>query len=73
VGDRLYLVSDGIPEAHIPGDEEYGDERVAQLLLGCLDQDLDTSITRLLDEVWKWTGGTGPNDDVSILAVEIEG
>ena len=72
-GDRLYLVSDGIPEAHVPDGEEYGDERVAHTLLGLLDTDLDASIGHLLDDVWAWTGGAGPNDDVTILAIEIDG
>jgi sigma-B regulation protein RsbU (phosphoserine phosphatase) len=72
-GDRIYLVSDGIPEAHVPGGEEYGDERVAQTLERCLDRDLDASIDHLLEDVWSWTGGAGPNDDVSLLAIEIDG
>ncbi len=72
-GDRLYLLSDGIPEAHLPDGEEYGEERISSTLQGCFDMDLDASITRLLDDVWDWTGGTGPGDDVSVLAIEIEG
>jgi sigma-B regulation protein RsbU (phosphoserine phosphatase) len=71
-GDRLYLLSDGIPEAHQPGREEYGEERLTRTLQGCFDMDLDASITRLLDDVWDWMGGTGPGDDVSILAIEID-
>jgi sigma-B regulation protein RsbU (phosphoserine phosphatase) len=70
-GDRLYLFSDGIPEAHESGGEEYGIERIAETLQACFDLDLDESITSLLDRVWEWGGGTGPGDDVSILAVEI--
>ncbi len=72
-GDRLYLLSDGIPEAHLPGGEEYGEERISSTLQGCFDKDLDATVTRLLDDVWKWMGGTGPGDDVSVLAIEIEG
>jgi len=72
-GDRLYLVSDGIPEAHLPDGEEYGEERICSTLQGCFDMELNASITRLLDDVWDWMGGTGPGDDVSILAIEIEG
>ena len=71
-GDRLYLLSDGIPEAHVPDGEEYGEERISRALQGCFDDDLDASITHLLDDVWDWMGGTGPGDDVSVLAVEIE-
>lgn len=72
-GDRLYFLSDGVPEAHAPGGEEYGDERVAHTLERCFDRDLDESINHLLDEAWAWTGGAGPNDDVTILAIEIDG
>jgi len=71
-GDRLYLFSDGIPEAHESGGEEYGNDRTAQHLQSCFHQDLDESITSLLAQVWEWGGGSGPGDDVSILAVEIE-
>ncbi len=72
-GDRLYLLSDGIPEAHLPGGEEFGEERISSTLQGCFDKDLDVTVTRLLDDVWDWMGGTGPGDDVSVLAIEIDG
>ncbi len=72
-GDRFYLYSDGIPEAMNSVQEEFEGERIAEALQGCLDKDLDESIDALLQEVWAWGGGHGPNDDVSILAVEIEG
>ena len=71
-GDRLYFLSDGIPEAHLPGGEEYGEERISSTLQGCFDKDLDATVTLLLDDVWDWMGGTGPGDDVSVLAIEIE-
>ena len=72
-GDRFYLLSDGIPEAHQSGCGEYGEERITRTLQRCFDMELDASITSLLDDVWDWKGGTGPDDDVSILAIEIEG
>ena len=72
-GDRLYLLSDGIPEAHVSDGEEYGEGRIFSTLQGCFDLDLDASITRLLDDIWDWMGGTGPGDDVSVLAIEIKG
>ena len=72
-GDRLYFLSDGIPEAHLPGGEEYGEGRISSTLQGCFDEDLDATVTLLLDDVWGWMGGAGPGDDVSVLAIEIEG
>ena len=71
-GDRLYLYSDGISEAHSPDGEELGEERVGELLQPLLGKDLEASITTLLDRVWEWGGGKGPGDDVSVLALELE-
>jgi serine/threonine protein phosphatase PrpC len=72
-GDRLYLFSDGIPEARNSDGEQYGEARTADALQSCMDRGLDESIDFLLTEVWDWGGGKGPDDDVSILAIEIEG
>ncbi|NOZ94327.1 MAG: response regulator [Acidobacteria bacterium] len=71
-GDRLYLLSDGIPEASGSDEEELGMERVGEILGGAMNWSLDESIAVLLEEVWEWTAGAGPVDDVSILAVEID-
>jgi sigma-B regulation protein RsbU (phosphoserine phosphatase) len=72
-GDRLYLYSDGIPEARSSDREEFGEARTADVLQACMDRGLVESIDVLLREVWDWSGGKGPGDDVSILAIEIEG
>ena len=71
-GDRLYLFSDGIPEARSSDGEQYGEARTADALQSCMDTGLDESIDFLLTEVWDWGGGEPPDDDVSILAIEIE-
>jgi len=72
-GDRLYLMSDGLPEANGPADEEFGMERIAETLRAAQDESLDQSLTTLLEKVWSWGGERAPDDDVSILAIEIEG
>jgi sigma-B regulation protein RsbU (phosphoserine phosphatase) len=72
-GDRLYLYSDGIPEARNSDGEQYGEARTADALQSCMDQSLTESIDFLIEEVWDWAGAKGPDDDVSILAIEIEG
>jgi len=71
-GDRLYLYSDGIPEARSSDGEQYGEARTADALQSCMDRSLAESIDFLLTEVWDWAEGKGPDDDVSILAIEIE-
>jgi len=71
-GDRIYILSDGIPEASSADDEELGMERVGAILRGTLNQSLDGSLDLLLDHVREWTGEAGPSDDVSILGLEVD-
>ena len=70
-GDRLYLYSDGIPEATNSRGEQFGKAR----LLGLLDQSrtlpLKESVSALLRGVEEWCGDACLNDDVSILAIEV--
>jgi sigma-B regulation protein RsbU (phosphoserine phosphatase) len=70
-GDRLYLCSDGIPEAFNDREEQFGTAR----LMATLDENrglsLQASLDHLLQAVEGWYGSAGPVDDVSVLAVEI--
>jgi sigma-B regulation protein RsbU (phosphoserine phosphatase) len=69
-GDRLYLYSDGVPEAMDPDLNEYGDQRMLQLIAAGRQQPLDEAVAALLASVTQWCSPTGPRDDVSILALE---
>ena len=70
-GDRVYLFSDGVPEAMNPAGEQYGDAR----LLAAIDRGrsvpLATAVAALQAEVEQWCGSTGPHDDLSIVAAEM--
>jgi sigma-B regulation protein RsbU (phosphoserine phosphatase) len=70
-GDRLYLYSDGLPDARSPENQPFGLPR----LLDALDQGraapLPDSLTLLLQRVDSWCERRGPHDDISILAVEM--
>jgi sigma-B regulation protein RsbU (phosphoserine phosphatase) len=70
-GDRLYLYSDGVPEAMDPELNEYGNERMLKLIAEGRPQALDEAVAGLLDSVKQWCDHTGPRDDVSILALEV--
>ena len=70
-GDRIYLYSDGIPEAHETEGEQWGNERLALKLFEVLGQDLDAGLPDVLETVRQWQGGPHFDDDVSILGVEI--
>ncbi len=72
-GDRIYLYSDGVPEAMDKDREAYGEERMAALLDGTRGGPLAPSVAGLLHEVETWCQPNGPLDDITILGVEWKG
>ena len=71
-GDRLFLVSDGIPEGMGPEMEQYGDGRILAALATHRGGDLDTHVAGLFVDIQDWCNRQdGPRDDISILAVEM--
>jgi phosphoserine phosphatase RsbU/P len=70
-GDRLYLYSDGLPDAMNPGGERFGDARLLDSIGQTRIKPLREGMARLLEELSQWQKGEKPQDDISILAVEI--
>ncbi len=70
-GDRLFLYSDGVPEAMDPDLNEYTDQRMLDHIVETHKNSLDESVGGLLESVQQWCNPSGPKDDVSILAFEI--
>jgi sigma-B regulation protein RsbU (phosphoserine phosphatase) len=72
-GDRLYLYSDGVPEAMNPSGKQFGNDRLVEAIGRGRSEALQESIGILLGEVARWQGSERPQDDISILAVEVTG
>lgn len=70
-GDRLYLYSDGIPEALDEDLEEYDDERMMQLMDRCRDEVIGDSVETICQEIQHWCRINGPKDDISILGIDL--
>lgn len=69
-GDRLYLYSDGVPEAMAPAGP-FGDARLLEAIGRGRSEPLRAGIEALLGEIARWHGSERPQDDISILAVEV--
>jgi sigma-B regulation protein RsbU (phosphoserine phosphatase) len=72
-GSRLYLYSDGIPDAVNAAGEPFGKPRLLTALAGQRGRPLDEGIAALLHEVHRWCGVPHLRDDVSILGLEFTG
>jgi sigma-B regulation protein RsbU (phosphoserine phosphatase) len=70
-GDRLYLYSDGIPEATDPTGRPFGDARLLDAVGRRRSEPLHEGTVALVGEVARWHGSERLLDDISILAVEV--
>jgi sigma-B regulation protein RsbU (phosphoserine phosphatase) len=72
-GDRLFLYSDGIPEAVNAAREPFGDGRLREALGATAGASPEETVRRALDEVRAFCAGFPPSDDVTALAVLYRG
>ncbi|MHB8897255.1 MAG: PP2C family protein-serine/threonine phosphatase [Thermoguttaceae bacterium] len=70
-GDRVLLYTDGIPEAMGPERQQLGEERMLAAVEVSRWQPLQDSVASLARTVEDWCGTDGPEDDVSLLVMEI--
>jgi sigma-B regulation protein RsbU (phosphoserine phosphatase) len=70
-GDRMYLYSDGLPDAMNAGGERFGEARLLEAIERCRAEPLRVGLASLLGEIARWQGAKRPQDDTSILAVEL--
>ena len=71
IGDRLYLYSDGIPEGLDANLEEYGDQRMLELMHRCAGESIESAVETVCREIMRWCRVNGPKDDISIIGVEL--
>jgi sigma-B regulation protein RsbU (phosphoserine phosphatase) len=71
-GDRIYIYSDGLPEAENPERELFGNEQMLKKLQSYCGFGLKESITMLIVDVNVWANAP-LKDDVSVLGIEITG
>lgn len=69
-GDRLYLFSDGVPEAMSPAAEQFGDARLMEAIARGRSEPLEQNVASLLAEITRWHEPGRTHDDISILAIE---
>jgi len=71
-GDRFRLYSDGLPEAMTPAGERFGTGRLLGEFQARSSEALSDAVRRVLRAIETWAGESGPQDDVSLVAFEID-
>jgi sigma-B regulation protein RsbU (phosphoserine phosphatase) len=71
-GDRFWLYSDGLPEAMNTAGEQWGKGRLLAAIVAAQSEALNDTLLRVVRDVETWTGDRGPQDDISLVAFEID-
>jgi serine phosphatase RsbU (regulator of sigma subunit)/pSer/pThr/pTyr-binding forkhead associated (FHA) protein len=69
-GDILIVFTDGISEAWGEDDEEFGEERMADLIKKHASLNAKDLIDTIQQEVDRYTGGSRPSDDCTMVVVK---
>ena len=70
-GDVLLAFTDGVPEAHNPEDEEFGEERLQQLLRQTAHLPANEISARLSDEMKDWIRDAEQYDDLTFIVMKV--
>jgi sigma-B regulation protein RsbU (phosphoserine phosphatase) len=66
-GDLLVMFTDGVSEAPRPDGEEYGEERLVELLRRHRAEPLERIVEIILESLDAWTEGGEAHDDVTVV------
>jgi sigma-B regulation protein RsbU (phosphoserine phosphatase) len=70
-GDVLLAYTDGVTEAHNPENEEFGEERLQQLLRQTAHLPVNEISARLSDEMKDWIRDAEQYDDLTFIVMKV--
>jgi sigma-B regulation protein RsbU (phosphoserine phosphatase) len=70
-GDILFAFTDGVPEAHNPQNEEFGEERLQQLLRETAHLSADEISARISAEMKSWIRDAEQYDDLTFIVMKV--
>jgi sigma-B regulation protein RsbU (phosphoserine phosphatase) len=72
-GDLLVAFTDGVPEALDAGGEEFGEERLTDLLRQSAGRRADEVVSTLTARMRDWIGTAEQHDDLTFVVVSLNG
>ncbi len=70
-GDVLMLFSDGVTEAHNPSEDEFGEERVKDVLRRSAHLPINDMAAQILDELKTWMQDAPQHDDLTFVLMKV--
>lgn len=72
-GDKIFVYTDGVPEATADSGEMFGVERMTQALNTCADGSPDVILKKVRSAVDDFVGDAEPFDDLTMMCLEYKG
>ncbi len=69
-GDKLFLYTDGIVEAHNASMEMFGEDRLIEVLNGTQELDANSTVQRVVDAVFTFSQGVAQHDDLTAVVIK---
>ena len=69
-GDLLALFSDGVTEAHDKDDNEFGEERLAELLRPIRNEPAEKLVDKVICEIDRFAGAAPQYDDITLFIIK---
>jgi len=69
VGDLLAIYSDGVTESESPDNDEFGEDRLADIHSAHREEPAAQIVEKVIQEVDRFTDGAPPVDDVTLVVV----
>jgi sigma-B regulation protein RsbU (phosphoserine phosphatase) len=70
-GDVLLVFTDGVPEAHNPDDEEFGEERLQEVLRQSAHLPAEDISARISAEMKNWIRDAEQYDDFTFIVMKV--
>jgi putative ABC transport system permease protein len=71
-GDVLIVYSDGVTEAHDPSDDEFGEDRLKDLLRRTAHLEINEMSSRILAELKAWMADAAQYDDLTFVLMKVQ-
>jgi sigma-B regulation protein RsbU (phosphoserine phosphatase) len=71
-GDVFLLYTDGVTETMNRQNEEFGTDRLAEIIRQHADEGPDQLLSHIMDRVRHFRGGGPPGDDATLLAISVD-
>jgi putative ABC transport system permease protein len=70
-GDILIVFTDGVPEALNPKDEEFGEDRLKDMLRNCAHLPVNDMASHILQELKAWISDAAQYDDLTFILMKV--